>query len=374
MTGSESPEDFAAFAIASTPKKENVALAPKDDAPQHGPRPLPMFLDMLWRETQSDTDLRLKAFAGLRKYQDAKRHSRQPNADIAARAGAAQLLHYQGTGRPAIFIPSLINPHMVLDLSDRVSLMEYLRSRNINVYLVDWGKPSTDDSDLNLAAHVEQRLLPLLRGLPEPPILVGYCLGGTMAAAAAELMEVAGLSMIAAPWNFGAFPLETSELISNLWKQAKPMCERLGYVPMEVLQAGFWALDPGRTIRKYAAFAELEEDSEEADGFIRLEDWANEGAPLTLAVGRELFEGFYRDNATGSGRWLVGGKYIDPTSLQVPFLNIISETDRIVPAGTACPAGTKLRLASGHVGMIVGRRARQQLWEPLSDWLLQSSS
>lgn len=373
MTGSDSPEDFAAFAIASTPKKENIALAPKDDAPQHGPRPLPMFLDMLWRETQSDTVLRLKAFEGLRKYQDAIRHLRRPDADIAAHAGAAQLLHYGGTGRPAIFIPSLINPHMVLDLSDKASLMAYLRSRNINVYLVDWGEPSADDRELSLAAHVEQRLLPLLSEMPEPPILVGYCLGGTMAAAAAELMDVAGLSMIAAPWDFGAFPPKTRELIGELWKQAKPMCERLGYVPMEVLQAGFWALDPARTIQKYADFAELDEESEQADGFIRLEDWANEGAPLTLAAGRELFEGFYRDNVTGLGRWFVGGKYIDPTSLRIPFLNIVSETDRIVPAETACAAGTELRLASGHVGMIVGRRACQQLWQPLADWLLQSS-
>ncbi|MBB4642239.1 polyhydroxyalkanoate synthase [Rhizorhapis suberifaciens] len=373
MTGSESPEDFAAFAIASTPNKENAALAPNHDAPQHGPRPLPLFLDMLWRETQNDTELRLKAFAGLRKYQNAARHPREPKADIAARAGAAQLLHYRGTGRPTIFIPSLINPHIVLDLSDKNSLMEYLRGRNINVYLVDWGEPSAEDSELSLADHVEQRLLPLLSNLPEPPILVGYCLGGTMAAAAAGLMHVAGLSMIAAPWNFGAFPHETSALIAELWKQAKPMCERLGYVPMEVLQSGFWGLDPARTIRKYATFAELEDDSEEADSFIRLEDWANEGAPLTLGTGRELFEQLYGDNETGSGRWLVGGKNADPATLEIPFLNIISETDKIVPASTACKAGTKLRLASGHVGMIVGGRAREQLWQPLADWLLETS-
>src|SRR3546814_13425378 len=80
--------------------------------------------------------------------------------------------------------------------------------------------------------------------------------------------------------------------------KAKPVCERLGYVPMEVLQSGFWALDPARTIRKYAAFADLPEKSDEAQGFVRLEDWANEGAPRSeeRRVGRECV-------STGRCRW-----------------------------------------------------------------------
>ena len=327
---------------------------------------------MLWRETQNDTVFRLRALEGLRKYQNAKRNRRLPKADSAAQAGAARLLHYRGAGKPVIFIPSLINPHMVLDLSDRTSLMEYLCSRGINVHLVDWGIPLAGDRELGLSGHVEQRLLPLLKDLPEPPVLVGYCLGGTMAAAAAGLTEVAGLGMVAAPWAFDGFPEKTRELITELWTKAKPMCEGLGYVPMEVLQSGFWSLDPARTIRKYAAFADAKEDSEEARTFITVEDWANEGAPLTLGAGRELFEQLYADNEPGSGRWMVGGKIADPAALKVPFLNVLSETDKIVPAVTACPAGRQVHLSSGHVGMIVGGKARQQLWEPLAEWLLQS--
>src|SRR3546814_3084961 len=80
-------------------------------------------------------------------------------------------------------------------------------------------------------------------------------------------MDVSGLVMIAAPWNFAAFPQQSREKIIGLWEKAKPVCERLGYVPMEVLQSGFWALDPARTIRKYAAFADLPEKSDEAQGF-----------------------------------------------------------------------------------------------------------
>src|SRR3546814_6278320 len=73
MTGSDSPEDFEAFAISTTPSIPNAAIAPNYTAKQHGPRPLPLFLKMLWKQTRNDTDFRLKAFAGLHTYQTAQR-------------------------------------------------------------------------------------------------------------------------------------------------------------------------------------------------------------------------------------------------------------------------------------------------------------
>src|SRR3546814_18373295 len=92
--------------------------------------------------------------------------------------------------------------------------------------------------------------------------------------------------MIAAPWNFAAFPQQSREKIIGLWEKDKPVCERLGDVPMEVLQSGLWALDPARTIRKYAAFADLPEKSDEAQGFVILKDWSNDGESLGWEGGK----------------------------------------------------------------------------------------
>src|SRR3546814_4134581 len=55
MTGSDSPEDFEAFAISTTPSITNAAIAPNCTAPQHGPRPLPLFLKMLWQRSEEHT-------------------------------------------------------------------------------------------------------------------------------------------------------------------------------------------------------------------------------------------------------------------------------------------------------------------------------
>lgn len=325
---------------------------------------------MLWRETEGDPLLRKRAFQGLRKYQEATRPAPPPAAAPAAVAGQARLLHH-GTenGRyPVVLIPSLINPPLILDLSEKRSLLRHMAATGQDAYLVDWGAPAPGDAAIDLADHVTERLLPLLRALPRPPILVGYCLGGTLALAAAALHGVRAVATIAAPWHFDGFPAADRDRIAALWRKAEPTCRQLGYVPMEVLQSGFWALDPQRTVRKYAAFADMAPGSDEEAAFLAVEDWANAGPPLTYAAARELFERLYAADATGKGHWTVGGRPVTPPSDGMS-LTIASDTDRIVPAAVSPRTGRLLRTDLGHVGMIVGRRARQAVWEPLCEWV-----
>lgn len=248
-------------------------------------------------------------------------------------------------------------------------MLRHMAAAGHDVYLVDWGSPRAEDSGLGLDGHVTERLLPLLRSLPVAPILIGYCLGGSLAIGAAALRRVRALATIAAPWHFDRFPAADTQQIAALWNGARPVCQRLGYVPMEVLQSGFWAMDPARTIRKYAGFADMPPGSDEEQAFLAVEDWANGGPPLSFAAGCDLFEKFYAANASGSGQWSISGQIIDPDALACPTLSIQSSTDRIVPASVAPRFAETRTLSLGHVGMIVGGRAPELLWEPLSQWL-----
>lgn len=312
-----------------------------------------------------------RALAGLRRYQQADRPPPpEPMPALADRRGAA-LRDYGGSGPPLVFVPSLINPPNVLDLGDR-SLLRWLSARGRHVLLLDWGWPGPDRHGLSVAGHVEEILLPLLGALGEPPDLAGYCLGGTMAAAAARLRPARSLALIAAPWRFAGFPDESRARLAALWRQYRDAAERLGVLPMEALQSAFWSLDPARTVAKFAEFAEMEGDK--ARMFVALEDWANDGPPVPFAAARELFEDFFAADLPGSGRWRAGGEAIDPARLACPVLNVVSTDDRIVPAASAAPAGERLELSQGHVGMIVGGRAREALWEPLAGWLSRSAA
>lgn len=312
-----------------------------------------------------------KALEGLRRYQEAPRPPAPAPMPALAEAHGAALRDYGGTGPIALFVPSLINPPGVLDMGER-SLLRWLAGRGHRVLLLDWGWPGADRRALSVAGHVEEILLPLMRGLDEEVDLVGYCLGGTMALAAARTGPARSVAAIAAPWHFNGFPAEALADLGKLWAGAQPTVEALGLLPMEVLQCAFWSLDPARTVAKFEAFAALE--GAEAATFVQLEDWANDGPPISQAAAREMFEDLFAGNASGAGHWRVAGRMIDPAALAIPFLNIVSTTDRIVPHETAARAGERLDLALGHVGMVVGRQAKERLWEPLAGWLSRSAA
>ncbi|MEG3151892.1 alpha/beta fold hydrolase [Sphingomonas sp. ZT3P38] len=327
---------------------------------------------MLRNETAASPERRAAALAGLRAYQDAKRGPARRPAPARFRKGRVRLRDYGtrgSTARAVIVVPSLINPPFILDLLPEISLLRWLADQGFRPFLLDWGNPTPAERDLDVTAHVERLLLPLIAKFDEPPVLAGYCLGGTIALAAACAVPVAGLAMIAAPWHFSGFGNTARADIAELWRAAQPACERMGLVPMEVLQAGFWRLDPARTVAKYEAFAGMEPGSAAARSFIAMEDWANAGAPLPYAAGRQMFDDFIDADLPGTGRWRVGGAIADPARLSCPSIDFVSMTDRIVPARSAADLPDRRDLGAGHVGMIVGRGARSQLWDPLADWL-----
>ena len=324
------------------------------------------------REQTAANPVRMKrALAGLRKYQEAPRRSPpEPKPAVASRHGAT-LRDYGGDGPPVLFVPSLINPPNILDLSEERSLLRSLSRQKRRVLLLDWGWPDEGRRPMDIAGHVERIAVPRIGELPEPPDLVGYCLGGTMAAAAAQLAPVRSLVTIAAPWRFAAYPQPARGDLERLWDQVRSTVDALGVLPMEALQTAFWNLDPARTVAKFEAFADLE--GEEAEIFVTLEDWANDGPPLSGAAAREMFEDFFAADRPGSGQWQVGDETIEPGRLEIPILNIVSTRDRIVPHETAMSAGERLELDQGHVGMVVGS-ARERLWKALSDWLSRTAA
>lgn len=270
-----------------------------------------------------------------------------------------------GTGPIAVLIPSLINPPRILHLDKQVSLAAAIAQMGRRTMLLDWGHAG-ERRDLGVAGHVEELLLPLLRSISEPAALIGYCLGGTMAIAAANLIEAERVVTLATPWHFSRYPKASRAALQEMWNNSEPASRELGALPMEVLQASFWSLDPERTVSKFAEFGRLDPYSPQARRFVELEDWANEGEPLPYSSAKELMENMFEQDQPGAGAWRVGG-CVMTDQIAVPQLNLTAEHDRIAPSSTA-PGGKTIGIESGHVGMIVGS-ARKRLHDLLAGFL-----
>ncbi|MBC7520068.1 MAG: alpha/beta hydrolase [Sandarakinorhabdus sp.] len=327
-----------------------------------------MFLDSVTRVCAGDAARLRAVLAGLRRYQAAPAATPRPQRPVVARSGNVTLRDFGGNGPIAVFVPSLINPPTVLDLAPGNSLLDALAAVGIRAMLVDWGETEA----AGLEAMTETRLVPLLEQIGEPVALAGYCLGGTLALAAAALLgpQVTRLALLAAPWHFSGYGEQRTGL-ADWWRDTAPLATSLGAVPMDLLQPAFWSLDPAGLAAKYARFGALP-DGPEADAFAVLEDWSNTGQPLSIGAAQGLAETLFRDDASGRGTWAVGGQRIDPAALRIPILDVIAGRDRIVPpaaALTTAGPGTPLVIDAGHVGMVVGGRAPALLWEPLARWL-----
>jgi polyhydroxyalkanoate synthase len=335
-----------------------------------GPHPLPVFLASVAAACGGDQARLESVLAGLRRFQAAPPAPPRRPCPVVATAGPVTLRDY-GTatgGRPVVLVPSLINPPDVLDLAPGNSLAATLAAAGLRPLLIDWGAPEP----IGLDAIIADRLVPLIAGLGEPVPLIGYCLGGTLALAAATLLgpKVSQLALLAAPWHFGGYGDDSRAGLVAWWASTAPLAAQLGAVPMDLLQPAFWSLDPQGLADKYARFgAAAELDT----AFVRLEDWSNGGAPLSIAAMRDLAETLFGDDASGRGHWTIAGQRIAPATLACPILDVIAGRDRIVPPAAALSSngpGTPLRLDAGHVGMVVGSRAPTLLWQPLTRWLL----
>lgn len=284
--------------------------------------------------------------------------------------------------RAVLVVPSLINRWEVLDLTAEKSLLRAMAAQGLRPYLVDWGTPDAEERRFDLAAYVarlDRALAFVAKRARRRPAVMGYCMGGTLTVALSALRPrgVAGLALLATPWDFHAdktghaFLLTVGPLLAEL-------ADKAGELPVDALQTLFWSLDPWLAMKKFGRFLGLGQESEQAREFVLLEDWLNEGAPLAGPVARECLIGWYGDNLPGAGQWVVAGRRILPSKIKVPSLVMIPSGDRIVPPLSAAALAdaerglrnvTRIDLPLGHIGMVVSGRARDLCWTPLIDWL-----
>lgn len=311
-------------------------------------------------------------------------YRREPSAaTVVWREGTTRLLDYgagQG-GMPLLVIPSLINRAYILDLWPERSFLRALAQAGFRPFLVDWDRPGDAERRFGLAEYIDGRLRGALRSIVaqtgQPPVVIGYCMGGLLAAALAcrQPHDVAGLVLLATPWDFHAEKPALARALAESAAPWMPLFDALGVVPLDVIQGLFSALDPFMVVRKFCAFARLDADSARAQEFVALEDWLNDGVPLASGVARDCLLGWYGENTPGRGAWQVAGHTIDPARIAMPTLVVVPEQDRIVPPLSARPLAQAIPRASvlnpplGHIGMVSSRRAPAELWPQVIGWL-----
>ena len=183
---------------------------------------------------------------------------------------------------PVLLVPSLINRHYVLDLRPGRSFVEFLVEHGHDVFMVDWGTPGDEDRYLEWDDIVDGYLGRAIRIAGRHSAhgnvhLLGYCLGGTLAAvhAAARPERVASLMLVAAPVDFhqgGLLARWTTTPTFDL----DALAAAFGNVPWPLMQASFHMLRPTLNLSKLVSMIDRAWDDEFLDHFAALERWGND--------------------------------------------------------------------------------------------------
>lgn len=297
--------------------------------------------------------------------------------------GSARLLDYGlEYGKPAVLcVPSHINRYYVLDLSQGRSFARHLAGEGIGCAILDWGDPGKSEAHFASEEYVTRYLFEAIRETVEvtgrPVTLLGYCMGGLMALAAANLYPemIRSLALIATPWDFHAegfprLPLSREAGI-NLEAHLKQKKQLTG----EEIALLFYFASPFLVFDKFRRFSSQPQNGPEERQFREIEEWVNDGVSMTAPLAIECLIDWAQENVPFRGRWRVGGKVVDPTQLNMPVFCAVPKRDRIVPPSCALPLTRMIPYAqtvmpvAGHVSMMVGHQAHQALWEPFTDWM-----
>ena len=302
----------------------------------------------------------------------------------------SQIYHYgnrSGDSRtePLLICYSLINRPYILDFQPQRSVIRQLSDAGINVYLLDWGTPGPADCHDDLSDYVLVRLhqaaeFVCQHGKSEQLSLMGYCLGGTMAAmyTATHSERIGNLLLMAAPIDTYA-----GQGLLQLWADptyfdVDRLVDTLGNCPGELLQFCFQMLRPVQNFyEKYATLAEKLDDEDYLVDFQALERWTTDSVPVAGAAFRQIIKQLYRENLLAQNRFPMHGQRVDLKKIDRPLLMLTADKDHLVPpASTLALANlvvssdiNRLSVDCGHVGLAVGRKAHRKLWPKVCNWL-----
>ena len=330
--------------------------------------------------------------SGLEKWQAHPYKRAVTDPPVIWSEGSSRLLDYghcpeatNPNGPPILVVPSLINRAYILDLNENCSLLRYLAAQGLRPLLLDWGIPSNVEREFGLNTYTTQRLLPALAvssGLTNKPVgVLGYCMGGTLAAGVLSLRntDVGAFATIGSPWNFDASKGVTASLRSVATKsQATEMIENIGHVfgmiPTELFQQLFSLINPMQAAVKFRKLDNMDLNSPAANHFVAIEDWLADGVPLALPSAKDVLIDWNLNNATSAGSWKLRETPVDLSRLQQPTLHVCGLRDSITQLDVATamakeiPNAKLLTPDAGHVGMIVGSKARKTVWKPVSNF------
>jgi len=315
--------------------------------------------------------------------------------DVVLTRGTFRLLRYRRQkparyAEPILFCYALINRPYILDLQAEKSIVGKYLEQGLDVYMIDWGVPSSTDRGFTIEDYVcgflRESIAFVLRDHQIARMhLLGYCMGGTLATifTATWPEQIRTLTLLASPIDFAG-----KESLLNLWADAAhfdvdAFVDAFGNCPALFLQLCFLYIKPiQNVVQKWIGLYENMTDAAFVTNFFALEKWVNDNIPVAGETFREFVKKFYQANQLVRGHFRLGEQFVDLRRIACPLLLLTAESDHLVPPSSTegiRPHVTSeeidsIRIGAGHVGLVVSSKAQKTAWPAATGWLAKRST
>jgi len=282
--------------------------------------------------------------------------------------------------RPLVIVPPCINKYYILDLQPENSFVRHAVEQGHTVFLVSWRNPLPGDADgsdrATWADYLEEgvlRALQVASDISRQPTVnaVGFCVGGTMLAAALALAHARGerpvqaLTLLTTFLDFsdaGVLGVFVDEAHARLREQ---QLAQGGLMTARELATTFSFLRPSELVWNYVVNNYLKGVTPPAFDLLY---WNSDGTNLPGPFFTWYFRNTYLENRLCKpGGTTVNGHAIDLGTLDMPTYVYGSREDHIVPwqsAYASCGLLTGPRRfvlgASGHIAGVVNPPAKKR--------------
>jgi poly[(R)-3-hydroxyalkanoate] polymerase subunit PhaC len=306
------------------------------------------------------------------------------------------LYRYRSSNRryrvPVLLVFALINRPDIFDLRPGSSLVEYLLEEGFDVFLVDWGYPDEENADMGLDDFVCEELdwavRETLRASGSDELtLMGWCIGATLCAMYCgldrdgETPPVRNLVLL-------TMPIDGRESTYARWVgdetfDVEGVAEQWGSVPGGAIDFANKMLKPvtnfWTTYRRL--WDGVQAGTARRDAYQTMAKWVSDNPPFPGRAWAEWIELMYRDAGLLRGRVRLCGRRVDLHNIDENVLVITAGADHIAPRPGTLPFFDAissqdvehLARPGGHIGLVAGSAARNELWPEISEWLAQRS-
>lgn len=287
---------------------------------------------------------------------------------------------------PVFMVYSLLNKPYILDISEEASVVGNLTKLGYDVYLFDWGSPGLEDKDITLDQYVVDYLEMAVRrairhSSADEITMIGYCIGGTLAAILASISDVPIKNLVLA-----AVPIDyTNFILPDKWVKAihdgtlkfDGLSDAYGTIPSEFLYATFMALQ-GFNIGPNINLVTRGHDKKYVEKWRRMDKWMKDPVTFSGAAFKQMLNDFYKDNKLVNGEFKINGQLVDLKKITCNLLVLTSTRDELVLESQSSPImdlvssedATYQLIEGGHVSICL----TGQLSYVVDPWLAERSN